>query len=557
MDLRIYLNIIRKWFWLVALIAILVGGLSYFYNNRQTKIYQATAKVFIEQARSTTQRTDYTDIITSERLARTYSAMLQDWPTLDAAAIKLGYEQGYSHLQKAYTTSVSVSPIRETQLIDIVVESSDPSLAVDLANMLPGVFMERTRQRQQETFAGTRTELQDELAKAEEDLETNEYLLNQLSDTPENRNERERLGRLVARYQTAYNNLSKSLTDLRLAEAQAVDTLSLTTPATPNTSPVRPRTLFNTLLALILGALSGLGLAFLIEYMDDTVKTPDEVREITSLPTLGTVVLLTGTSADERLVSRIAPKSGGAEAYRVLRTNLQFSSLDKPLTTLICTSSQPGEGKSTTIINLAYVLAQTDKRVILVDADMRRPSVHRMLRMPNNVGLSTALLDKVRDPGVYLQDTDLPNLRIMTTGPLPPNPAEMLGSSRMQEMLQILKKEADIVLFDAPPVLAVADTSILAPQMDGTLMIVWAGKTSGNLLAQAVERLESVGVKPLGMVLNKLTQRKSGHYYGSYYYYYSNRYDNEEPNRKARIWRFGSGSNSKRKSASAHSKSSA
>ncbi len=134
----------------------------------------------------------------------------------------------------------------------------------------------------------------------------------------------------------------------------------------------------------------------------------------------------------------------------------------------------------------------------------------------------------------------------------------MLGSTRMQEMLQILKREADIILIDAPPVLAVADTSILAPQMDGTLMIVWAGKTGGGLLAQAVERLESVGVKPLGVVLNKLTQRKSGHYYGSYYYYYSNRYDNEEPQSRRRFWRFGGGSNSKRKSVrSGHSKSSA
>lgn len=557
MDLRIYLNIIRKWFWLVVIISAIAGGLSYFYNNRQTKIYEATAKVYIDQTRSSTQRADYTDIITSERIARTYSSMLQDWPTLDKTAQELGFAN-YNSLANQYTFSVSVQPIRETQLVNVVVESNDPQMAADFANKLPEVFMVMTRERKKESFADTRQELQIELTTAEKDLEATEQKLQTLPDVLGNQNERDSLERLVERYQATYNNLSKSLADLRLAEAQTTDTISLTTPAVASSSPIRPRTLFNTILALILGALSGLALAFLIEYMDDTVKTPDEVREITTLPTLGTVVLLTGASTDERLVSRVAPKSGGSESYRVLRTNLQFSSLDKPLTTLICTSAQPGEGKSTTIINLAYVLAQTDKRVILVDADMRRPSVHRMLRMPNNVGLSTALLDKVRDPSVYLQDTELPNLRIMTTGPLPPNPAEMLGSTRMQEMLQILKRETDIILVDAPPVLAVADTSILAPQMDGTLLIVWAGKTRGGLLAQAVERLESVGVKPLGIVLNKLTQRKSGHYYGSYYYYYSNRYDNEEPKRKGRFWRFGNKSDSKRKSVSSgHSKSSA
>jgi capsular exopolysaccharide synthesis family protein len=217
----------------------------------------------------------------------------------------------------------------------------------------------------------------------------------------------------------------------------------------------------------------------------------------------------------------MAPKSLGAEAYRVLRTNLQFSALDKPLATLVCTSAAPGEGKSTTVTNLAVVMAQTDRRVILVDADLRRPSLHKILKLPNNVGLSTALLDRRRDPGAYLQETDVANLRVMTTGPIPPNPAEMLNSARMHEMIELLKGEADMVLFDTPPVLAVADTSILASQVDGTLLVVWAGRTRGEMLTQAVERLQSLGIQPLGVVLNKLAQRRSGYYYSNYYYYAS------------------------------------
>ncbi|HSN76359.1 MAG TPA: polysaccharide biosynthesis tyrosine autokinase, partial [Anaerolineae bacterium] len=416
---------------------------------------------------------------------------------------------------------VTVTPVRDTQLVRVSVESSHPEVAAGVANVLPEVFMQMNRERQQQRFADTRRDLQTELASTEMELEQTRLALIQLGDTEENKNERDRLERLATRYQTTYNNLTNSLENLRLAEAQTTDNIVLTTPAQPANSPVRPRVLYNALLALLVGALFGLGIAFLIEYLDDTVKTPDHVRDLTGLATLGTVVLLDGASPDERMVVHMAPKSPGSEAYRVLRTNLQFSALDKPLATLLCTSAEPGEGKSTTVANLAYAMAQADKRVILIDADMRRPSQHKILKLPNNVGLSTALLDRGRDPAVYLQDTDVANLRVMTTGPIPPNPAEMLNSARMHEMIEILKGEADVVLFDTPPVLAVADTSILASQVDGTLLVVWAGRTRGEMLVQATERLLSLGVAPLGVVLNKLTQRRGSYYYNTYYYYAS------------------------------------
>jgi non-specific protein-tyrosine kinase len=521
MDLRGYFSIVRKWLWLVLLCAALAGAAAYFYSRQQTPIYQSTATVFINQARSGTGNSDYTDIITSERIARTYAAMLQDWPTLDQAAIALGYPGGIAELRRAYALSVAVTPVRDTQLVRVSVESSHPEVAAGVANVLPEVFMRMNRERQQQRFADTRRDLQTELASTEQGLEQNRLALIQLADTEENKNERDRLERVAARFQTTYNNLTNSLENLRLAEAQTTDNIVLTTPAQPANSPVRPRVLYNALLALIIGALLGLGIAFLIEYLDDTIKTPDHVRDLTGLATLGTVVLLEGASPDERMVALMAPKSPGAEAYRVLRTNLQFSALDKPLATLLCTSAEPGEGKSTTIANLAFAMAQADKRVILVDADLRRPSQHKILKLPNNVGLSTALLDRGRDPAVYLQDTDTPNLRVMTTGPIPPNPAEMLNSGRMQEMIELLKGEADVVLFDTPPVLAVADTSILASQVDGTLLVVWAGKTRGEMLAQATERLLSLGVTPLGVVLNKISQRKGSYYYNTYYYYAS------------------------------------
>ena len=526
MDIRNYFNLVRKWLWLVIVCAVVAGAAAFLISRQQTRIFQSTATVFINQARSSTARADYTDIITSERIARTYSAMLQDWPTLQQAAIDLGYLGGLNELRTKYAIDVTVTPVRDTQLVQVSVQSSNPNVAAQLANILPEVFMRMNQARQEQRFADTRQELQDELAKTESDLEQTEQTLNDLPATAENTNERDRLERLATRYQTTYNTLSKSLEDLRLAEAQTTDNIVLTTPAQPSNSPIRPRVLFNTLLAALVGALLGLGIAFLIEYLDDTVKTPDQVRDLTGLATLGGVVKLEGSTPADRLVARASTRSPSAEAYRVLRTNLQFSSLDKPLSTLVITSATPGEGKSTTAANLAIVLAQTETRVILVDADLRRPSLHKIFRLPNHTGLSTALLDKQHDPETYLQDTDVPNLRVLVTGPVPPNPAEMLSSSRMFEVIETLKQEADVVVFDMPPVLAVADASILASRTDGTVLVVGVGEARGEMLVQAVERLESVGVHPLGVVLNKLTERKSGYYY-YYYYQYASRYDSD------------------------------
>lgn len=526
MDLRNYFNLVRKWLWLVVLCAALAGAAAFVISRQQTRIYQSTATVFINQARSSTARADYTDIITSERIARTYSAMLQDWPTLEQAALDLGYTGGLRQMQQDYHLAVTVTPVRDTQLVQVSVQSSHSEVAAQVANILPDVFMRMNRVRQEQRFSDTRQELQDELAAAESELEQTEQVLNQLPATDENLNERDRLERLVTRHQTTYNTLSKSLEDLRLAEAQTTDNIVLTTPAQPSASPIRPRVLFNTLLAALIGALLGLGVAFLVEYLDDTVKTPDQVRDLTGLPTLGGVVKLEGATPSDRLVARATNRSPSAEAYRVLRTNLQFSSLDKPLTTLVLTSATPGEGKSTTAANLAIVLAQADMRVILVDADLRRPSLHKVFRLPNHTGLSTALLDKQHNPEMYLQEADVPNLRILVTGPIPPNPAEMLSSTRMLEVIETLKGQADVVVFDMPPVLAVADASILASRVDGTVLVVGVGEARGEMLVQAVERLESVGVHPLGVVLNKLTERKSGYYY-YYYYQYASRYETD------------------------------
>ena len=202
-----------------------------------------------------------------------------------------------------------------------------------------------------------------------------------------------------------------------------------------------------------------------------------------------------------------------AESYRMLRTNLQFASVDRPLKMLLITSPAPGEGKSLTAANLAAAYTRAGKRVVLVDADLHRPSQQRFFRLRNNVGLTLALFDDKMGLEGLMQDSGLPGLRIMTTGPLPPNPAELLGSRRMQEILGRLRDQADIVIIDSPPVSAVSDALILASQADGVLLIVKSGKTSRTVAKKALSTLRQAKTQLVGAVYNGISAQDSDYTY--------------------------------------------
>jgi non-specific protein-tyrosine kinase len=208
-----------------------------------------------------------------------------------------------------------------------------------------------------------------------------------------------------------------------------------------------------------------------------------------------------GIASTSALVTLRDPSSMAAEAYRTLRTNIQFSSLDKPIQTLLATSTAPDEGKSTTLANLAVTIAQAEQRVILVDCDLRRPSVHTLFGVPNEQGLTTAILAQVEGP-LPLQATSVPGLSLLTSGPLPPRPADLLGSRRMEQLIARLRNEADIVLFDTPPVVAVTDAAVLATRVDGVLLVLQAGQTRRDRAREARQKLEKVKANIIGVVLN-------------------------------------------------------
>jgi capsular exopolysaccharide synthesis family protein len=251
--------------------------------------------------------------------------------------------------------------------------------------------------------------------------------------------------------------------------------------------------------------------------MDDTVKSPDDVASVVGLPTLGAIGQIEGHGIDSTLVAAATPRDPISEAFRALRTNIQFASIDGLLHSLMVTSAGPSEGKSTTAANLAVVLAQAGRKVLLVDADLRRPVLHRQFGLSNSKGLTTALLDLKAPASGHCQPTEVPGLFVMTSGPIPPNPAELLGSLRMVDVLTSLKQESDVVILDTTPVLTVADALVLAPHVDGTLLVVEANKTRRDALIQAREALLRTEGRLFGIALNKVSVQRSGYYYYAYY----------------------------------------
>jgi len=286
--------------------------------------------------------------------------------------------------------------------------------------------------------------------------------------------------------------------------------------------PVMPDRKRNIAIAVLLGGLLGMGVAVLRELLDNTVKSQEALEETTGTSAVGYIPL------DKKLVAIPAisfdiDNSGTAEAFRKLRTNLQFLSVDNPPRVIVLTSSSPGEGKTTTSINIALALAEADHNVVLVDGDLRRPRVAKYLDLVNSVGMSTVIsgastLDEV------LQQTRFPHLTVMAAGQIAPNPSELLGSIAAKRLLSELRARFDYVIIDSSPLLAVTDGAILVTEADGAIIVVRAGKTTRDQLTHAVGMLNDVGARLLGAVLSMTPTRGAGSYSYNYYYSYGGSY---------------------------------
>ncbi len=297
--------------------------------------------------------------------------------------------------------------------------------------------------------------------------------------------------------------------------------------------PYKPNKRLNLLLAAVVGLFLGVGLAFFFEYLDNTIKTPEDLEQWTRLPSFGMVPEISngrrkrsekGVSYPVELITYGHPKSMLSEAYRSIRTSILLSSPEKPPKKITVTSPNPAEGKTTTVINTAIALSQTGAQVLIIDADMRKPKVHKIFNHENGVGLSN-FLSGHGDLDSIVEESEVPNLFFIPSGPIPPNPSELLGSNLFKNMLASLEARFDHILLDSPPVLGFADSIILSACVNGVILTVLGGKTPRETLQRAKEALQQSDTKILGVVINRVDIRRSD--YGYYYYRYHSYYGKE------------------------------
>jgi len=319
-------------------------------------------------------------------------------------------------------------------------------------------------------------------------------------------------------YQQIYLNLINSRETLRLARLQNTPNVVQLEPAAVPSSPVRPQPLNNTLLAGAVGLIIAAGISFLIEYLDDTLKTPEDIDRVLGLPVIGYIAeMKPPKGSDEYLYVARQPRSPVSEAFRSLRVNLEFAGVDTPLRTILITSPGPSEGKTTIAANLAAIIAQGGKKTLLLDADLRRPRVHKLLNVPNRIGLSDLFRDQLDLRSVRSSWNGNKELSVITSGSLPPNPAELLGSDRMKSILDKLIKAVDVVIIDSSPTL-VSDAQVMATKVDGILLVIQPGHTHAEAAQTTLEQFKRAGGRVLGVVFNRIPRNRN-YYYGGYRYY--------------------------------------
>lgn len=512
MTFKQTMGLMWRWLWLIVFCTATGGAAGYTISKRMPPVFEASTTVYINQARLNGLAQDYNEVLTAERVARTYAELMVKRPVLNAVIATLGLPLQAQDLAR----QIQVTPIRDTQLIKVVVEASNPDLAARISNELVTVFIKMNDDLQNTRFLYSKQNLEQELARIQQEIVVTQATIEKVSEDTKDASVEEvaRLQELLSQQRASYTSIFQSIEEVKLAEAQQSSSLSVVEPAMTSNLPVKPQPI----VAMVLGALLGGALAALLitaaEYFSDQVRTADDVQSILGVAPLATIGTIKARASRERLVTLYDPASWNAEMYQMLGINLEIAGLASPFRTIVITSANEGEGKSTTAANIAVALARGGKHVLLVDADLRAPTIHSIFNHGNPRGLTTALLQP-GDPLTHTVNTPLDNLIVMPSGPLALNPVDILASAKMTNLIEDLKREVDIIIFDSPPLLAVADATVLAHKCDAALLVVESSSTRSKALRQARHKLELSGSTFAGVVLNRSSER------GRRYYHYA------------------------------------
>ena len=508
-ELRQYITVVFKRWWVFVLAALITAALGYTVSQRQTRTYQATATIMVGQPIQATNLSDL-DFKTGEQLAGTYADIALRQPVLQGVVTALDLSDSWQALRK----QVQVAPVPGTQLIEITARANSPedaaSIADEIARQL--ILLSPTSSQNQENDED-QSFVQQRLEHLRERLENGEIRLSDLDQTLVDPtlssmevqallNEIGLLESLIASWENNYAQL------LLLTEGKnSPNYLTIIEPAQVNFGATRPNIVMNTVLAAVIGLIMALGAIVLLEYLDDRIKSPDDLSRVFGSTPLGTIGRMKG---QQNLVTLLHPYSSVAESYRMIRSSIQFLSVDEPGKAIVVTSAIRGEGKSTTAANLGVVMAQAGLKTIIVDTDLRRPMQHECFRVPLKGGVTDLLRWPELQLDEYLKDTQVARLQVLTSGELPPNPSELLGSPQMGQLLANLKEVADILVLDSPPATIVADAAELSKRVDGVLLVVEANRTRRDIVKQAISNLQQAGGNLLGAVLNRMPGRRWG-----------------------------------------------
>jgi capsular exopolysaccharide synthesis family protein len=529
MELKKYIFPLRKWWWLVVASTLIAAIFSLLSNLRQPTIYQARTTLMIGTTINNPNPSS-SELYLGQQLAAAYADLANREIVRNATMNSLGMKGLPDYIARA---------IPNTQLIEITVNDTEPERAQRVANQLAaqlillGPIGAQSEERGRQDFIHERlNNLEAQIQETEAEIEKlQEELANTFSAQQINEKQ-DQISSLESKLTTMENNYG-----LLLANTQkgAVNTLTIIESADLPSSPIGRMKGLTILLAAAVGFVLAACEAYLLEYLDDTLKSPDAVIRLFSAPVIGHIFEQADGINENRLYDGDNPNHPITEPFRALRTTIDFAETGQPLKTILVTSPDIGDGKTSVAANLALSMAQRDKSVFLVDADLRKPKIHKLFNLANDKGLADVLFDR----SAFNWRMGIKKVRkvdIVTAGNTPPDPAELLSSEKMDLFLSEVEDCADVVIIDGPP-LFVADAMVLASKVDGVLIVIRPSHTRQSLAKAAMENIELVGAKVVGIVLNRIPLRGADYYAGKSYLssYYSSRYGDEREDDETNI----------------------